>query len=512
VNTFADPARTVGTVLYVRTECTDQESEVACDDGWDPPGGLGTGRGSRVEFQAEADRTYYVFVEREDQYMPRVYFWIGPCPTSEICEDGLDNDGNQLPDCDDPVCAFLPPCFEPDCRNGVDDDGDGVTDCRDPDCDPHNHYRDIDAPRLEPGTCIEDDCSNGVDDEGDGPRDCEDLDCYFDPICFDPQVCRDLPTLAPGRNAGDTTDTGNHFDGLCTGGLEPGDQAWALPVVRDEWYCLDTYGSATSTLLSVRTQCDDPASEFICNEGFLSDAARLQFRAAASTTYTVIAENYYLGAFSGPYVINLAARACSEVVCNDVADEDADGATDCDDSDCRLSPACWEIDCTDGADNDGDGLTDCEDPLGCAYDPACLPSGVCDNPPALVEGRNEGTTAGGSDHFVASCGGAETFDDVRTLTTPSDTAVCLTIDYNGMLYVREDCLDPASEIACNEDQPFGDPFGGKRAQLQFDAVRGRRYYVIYDGEQLAPGEGPQSQMGSYRLDVAFGPCSPPVSP
>jgi hypothetical protein len=63
-------------------------------------------------------------------------------------------------------------------------------------------------------------------------------------------------------------------------------------------------------------------------------------------------------------------------VCDDGADNDCDGAVDCDDTDCDSDPACDicipepEV-CDDGADNDCDGAVDCDD-TDCDSDPACF--------------------------------------------------------------------------------------------------------------------------------------------
>lgn len=54
-------------------------------------------------------------------------------------------------------------------------------------------------------------------------------------------------------------------------------------------------------------------------------------------------------------------------VCDDGADNDLDGLTDCEDSDCM--DLCLE-DCTDGADNDADGDEDC-------YDDECTGEAAC---------------------------------------------------------------------------------------------------------------------------------------
>jgi hypothetical protein len=64
------------------------------------------------------------------------------------------------------------------CDNGVDDDGDFVADCDDTDCD-------------GPGACGEV-CDNGQDDDGDFARDCSDPDCAATPSCGPLQVSFDL--------------------------------------------------------------------------------------------------------------------------------------------------------------------------------------------------------------------------------------------------------------------------------------------------------------------------------
>jgi|GEM_PF-5793413 len=58
----------------------------------------------------------------------------------EICDDGVDNNGDTLVDCDDPVCAPDPESddnscrFPEECSGGWDEDADGQTDCSDSDC------------------------------------------------------------------------------------------------------------------------------------------------------------------------------------------------------------------------------------------------------------------------------------------------------------------------------------------------------------------------------------------
>lgn len=54
----------------------------------------------------------------------------------EICDNGIDDDGDGLADCDDPDCTLFCPSTGPTeiCGNGRDDDGDGFVDYYDADC------------------------------------------------------------------------------------------------------------------------------------------------------------------------------------------------------------------------------------------------------------------------------------------------------------------------------------------------------------------------------------------
>lgn len=71
-------------------------------------------------------------------------------------------------------CVLAPPPFESNCNNGIDDDGDGLVDCDDPDCDKSNQ-------------CTVEICDNGIDDDGDGWADCSDSECYALQICI--EIC-----------------------------------------------------------------------------------------------------------------------------------------------------------------------------------------------------------------------------------------------------------------------------------------------------------------------------------
>ncbi|MCH7591326.1 MAG: hypothetical protein IH989_00910 [Planctomycetes bacterium] len=106
----------------------------------------------------------------EDQGLPVFLGGAGTVLSAEVCDDGMDNDGDGLIDCLDPDCEGANNCFEIICMNGVDDDNDGIVDCDDPDC-------------AEALNCHESDCTNGIDDDGNGFTDCDDDQCADDDAC-----------------------------------------------------------------------------------------------------------------------------------------------------------------------------------------------------------------------------------------------------------------------------------------------------------------------------------------
>ena len=71
-------------------------------------------------------------------------------------------------------CVLAPPPFESKCNNGIDDDGDGLIDCEDGDCFTSNE-------------CTVEICDNGIDDDGDGWIDCSDTECFNLTFCV--EIC-----------------------------------------------------------------------------------------------------------------------------------------------------------------------------------------------------------------------------------------------------------------------------------------------------------------------------------
>ena len=81
----------------------------------------------------------------------------------------MDSDCFDAPECQ--LAGEVPSSFEI-CNNGIDDDGDGDIDCADSDC--------LGAPECGPAGAMPmpyEICDNGIDDDDDGKVDCDDPDC-----------------------------------------------------------------------------------------------------------------------------------------------------------------------------------------------------------------------------------------------------------------------------------------------------------------------------------------------
>lgn len=127
------------------------------------------------------------------------------------CADNIDNDGDNLTDCDDPDCVGLT-CgmgcrcalnrkTEIACSDGSDNDGDGLIDCADPDC-------------QGAGTEI---CNDGIDNTCDRAIDCGDSKCSGSPQCAG--LADGRPCLQDAQCAGGRCLTEAAFgipNGMCT--------------------------------------------------------------------------------------------------------------------------------------------------------------------------------------------------------------------------------------------------------------------------------------------------------
>jgi len=79
--------------------------------------------------------------------------------------------------------------------------------------------------------------------------------------------------------------------------------------------------------------------------------------------------------------VDYGGSVSTETNCTNSIDDDGDGFTDCDDSDCSGDVACTVVEenCTNGLDDDNDGAVDCAD-TGCYAESYCeQPESTCDD-------------------------------------------------------------------------------------------------------------------------------------
>ena len=283
---------------------------------------------------------------------------------AEICDDGVDNDGNGDTDCDDAACATDAACDEPECT--TDDDCEDAEVCDNGSCAP-------DGPDAEV-------CDDGVDNDGDGDADCEDSDCDGDPACEEPDCTND-----DDCEDGEVCDGGECVDGppepeVCDDGVDNDDDG-DTDCADDD--CADDLGCQIATCRDVCTRvasCDEfilacgeavaTQAEMDCQAGCEDDEGRPQILAVAAVPCDVVTPL----AIDGFGLTDICIFEAE--ICDDGADNDGDEATDCDDDDCVDDAACIEI-CDDGADNDQDEAidcldTDCADALNCQIE-------ICDD-------------------------------------------------------------------------------------------------------------------------------------
>ena len=305
---------------------------------------------------------------------------------TEQCRDLRDNDCNGLVDCDDrAACGSDPRCGPTECTSD-EECSDGVF------CNG--------LERCRRGTCrdgMPPDCADAVGCTVDL---CDPLldECAHEPdhgLCGPGELCDPVAGCLLRPCASDAEcDDGLYCNGLevcsAAGTCAPG----AAVACADRVDCtVDRCDEATDRCASVPNDslCDDG---LFCTGEERCDPAR--------------------GCVDGVDPCG-SAGPCETVLCDEatfscavsIRDADRDGfpplecgGGDCDDADRRVNPAAAEV-CDDLRDNDCDGAADCADVGSCAGHPACcIPTGpeVCDD---RVDNDCDGTTDCSD---VESCG------------------------------------------------------------------------------------------------------------
>ncbi len=325
----------------------------------------------------------------------------------------VDNYGASCDSCHD--IAPPPPPAETNCSDGIDNDNDGSIDCADPDCDGFV------LPNSDT-TCGLGAC------ESTGNLECRN-EGQFD-------TCQEGNPAAEGPF--DDASCSDDIDNDCDGATDASDSDCIAPAET----CDDGVDNNGNGLVD----CADPQ----CDGFGFNDITTCGVGACASTGSTICQNN---GAVDTCDPLTPGAEGpFGDASCSDNIDNDCDGTTDANDSDCAAPP---EV-CDDGVDNNGNGLVDCADPQCDGFDfndvttcgvGACQSTGstVCQNLGA-VDTCQPGTPGDEGPYGDASC--SDNIDnDCNNQTDDADSScqpgpeICdNNIDDNGDGLV--DCADP----------------------------------------------------------------------
>jgi hypothetical protein len=237
------------------------------------------------------------------------------CPATDICNP------------DNGFCATV----QEDCQNGVDDDDDQVVECADLGC------------AQQPACDNFEDCFDNIDNNGDGAVDCADAGCAL--ACANGCLAPVNPSVPSAQNH-NTAGHANVSDGSCQ--LNPisgppggggGDVVYRVVSNQSGILDLSLTSPAADLGLFVQTACGNLASEIGCSDIFLAGGTEtLQVDILAGQPLFV-----FVGGFSaaeqGAYVLNIAVSGGAPEVCSDTVDNDQDGAIDCNDPNCAAACA-----------------------------------------------------------------------------------------------------------------------------------------------------------------------------
>jgi len=229
-----------------------------------------------------------------------------------------------------------------------------------------------------------------------------------------------------------------------------------------------------------------------------------------ATDYVEVTVRYRIGSECGDGEIT------DSETCDDGNTEDGDGCS----SDCLVEDGI----CGDGVRNVGEDCDDgntVDDGNGC--DEICLNNAVCGdwNHQDLFEECDDGNTVSrdgcssackgdgscriaaevtgninlsrridstwqASNSEASSCGATNSGEVVYVMTPEtSETLVISTAhggtDFDTVLSARTDCRDPATEIACNDDDI------GEKSTISIDVTAGETYYILVEGAGTAAG-------------------------
>jgi Trypsin-like peptidase domain len=332
------------------------------------------------------------------------------------------------------------------CASGV---TSSLCPCGDGTCDAAGGETTVTCP-ADCGTSCGDGVCNGAESPVDCPADCgtcgntvcddgeDESTCCMDCGCAAPMVCAAnvcVPDPADGDTCADvaelrvtgaymvtgtTADATDDYAGGCVAASTAPDRVYSITLAEETW--VDAQVSGFDTVLYVRTDCADPASETMCVDdsdppGQLGSGIAGWF---APGTYYLIVDGY--GTASGPFQL---AVSFVPPTTNDTCD---------------------------------------------------VPGEISATGTQVVTGTFAAGT--GHDDYQGTCAGAG-IDHVYVFT--AEECIDLTATAEGLdsvLYLRSACssTDPAAELACNDDLEPGNP----SAMISVSDLMPGTYYLIVD--------------------------------
>jgi hypothetical protein len=366
---------------------------------------------SQVSWRTVPGTLYFIVVDGRDGSSGAFELYVTCEADFEICDNGADDNDDGFTDCSDGQCSGIPPCMELTCGDGADDDGDGDTDCDDYDC--------IGATDCAGGT-------GEIADPCDSHDDCASGQCYME-----------TETGWPGGYCIHQSSVLTCDDLVC-----PGDshcEPLGFTSATGPWVCA--------------IPCSD---EEPCRAGYLCED-HLCFPLCTSASQCV--ETGYCNYDRG-YCVTEPTE-----VCTNEADDDGDGAADCDDTECMFRGECAEPEALDGGDTCGEAAA------------ITLPAG--ERGTVVIAG----TTEAAADDYTPGCESIDSADVAYSMTLTADALV--KIDLLGgrvepriqdtILYVRDDC--DAADLACNNDISEGVYM---HSFLEISLTAGT-YFIMVDG-------------------------------
>lgn len=308
-------------------------------------------------------------------------------------------------------------------------------------------------------------CQDGQDNDLDTFTDCEDPDCFQAIKCVG--HCKPARSISCGfteafANFGwGSTFAVDHYS--CTQYTYPGPEIAYLfkaPYDTKVKASLKLESESTDLLVLEGASCDPAACI-----GY--GLAEVEFEAEKNKPYSIVVDGWK-GAM-GTFVINVECTPETEVVCNDLIDNDFDGLLDCaDEEDCFLSPDCPH----------------CEShyPLACGD----------------IDQWSNGGEGSTDDISVYSCNSA-TYDG-------PEFAYPFEVETSGAVTLMLESENWDLDVFVLRDNGYGcnpaDCIAWGANQVTFDAVKGVKYHIVVDGYGKAPpGFGSSFGTGNYTLTV-----------